>query len=88
MIIKEYKKSETSIRVILREDNYDNRLSKFINLFGIAQSDFPSLPESNAEIIHYGGDRIKRTFGIEFSVVLSMSIPADYVEIKTLELTL
>ena len=90
MVIAEYCKvaSNDSFRVILREDNYDSRLSKFLELFEAAKSDFPFISESDINLVHYGGDRYKRTFGLEFSVPDSTSIPDIYVEIHSLEMTL
>lgn len=86
-VIKEYVELRDGYRFILREDNYDKRLSKFQNLFEVAWYDFPNLKPDQVEIVQYGGERYKRTMGIEFTVQVD-TIPEGYEKRPQVELTL
>lgn len=90
MVIKEYCSSEHSTRVVLREDNYGRSLAKFHKLFAQAQEDFPdrNLTEKDVEIFQYGGDTIKRTWGLEFTIPSDYQIPAGYIRLEELELAM
>lgn len=53
-------------------------------LVDIAKSDFPNIKNENIEIIEYGGERYKRTFGVEFNCGDSF-VPDSYKPIESLE---
>lgn len=82
-IIKEY--CPASNVAVLRFNSYGSRLSYFMTLFHEAQKDFPTLDYGSVRVIQFGGERYKRTFGIEFAVD---GCPDDYEEISQLEYTL
>ena len=84
-MIKEY--CEKAHRVVIRENNYGSSLEKFERLFREALQDFPFLNKDDVTIVHFGGNRYKKTFGIELSVE-NFEIPNDYVMINELEYTL
>jgi len=81
-MIKEFCKS--SNRAVIREDAYGSQWSKFKRLVNEAKKDFPDLNEDDVEIIHFGGERYAKTFGIEFYTVYA---PDSYSEISQLEYT-
>lgn len=87
-MIKEYcKQTGDNLRFILRLRHYGSDLATITELFNEAKKDFPNLSPADAEIVQYGGERYKRTFGIEFAGPKA-SVPADYAEVKNLELKL
>jgi hypothetical protein len=53
-----------------------------------ARKDFPELADGDIEIKQYGGERYKRTFGIEFIAPRDRPIPDTYQPIAQLEKTL
>lgn len=81
-IIKEF--CPASNRGVIRTNTYGSQLSMFLELAAIAKQDFPYLTEDNIEIVHYGGERYAKTFGIEFP---AHGVPDDYQIISQLELT-
>ena len=83
-IIKEYCYKYN--RVVLRLDCYAHSLNVIDELFKTAQNDFPGLDRDDVEIVHYGGERYAKTFGIEF--VWYMDIPEEYNLIHEVEYTL
>jgi hypothetical protein len=62
-------------------------LEKFIQFFNEAKSDFPWIEEKDVNIIHFGGQRYARTFGIEFKIPENIC-PDGYCEIYSLEYSL
>jgi hypothetical protein len=86
-MVKQYRKSpDAPTRIVVRMDNYGHRLSDFLTLWQQAKKDFPTLTESDVEIVHYGGRYIKGYFGLEFQS--AETIPPDYQQIRELEDTL
>lgn len=82
MIIKEFCKDAN--RAVIREDSYGSQMSKFKKLIGEALEDFPDLSPDDVEIVHYGGERYAKTFGIEFHATYA---PDTYTRISQLEYT-
>lgn len=75
-IIREF--AEVSQRVIIRSNRYGSTLSYFNELLTVAEADFGTLDPTQVEVVHYGGDRYKRTFGLEFNVAKDTFIPEHY----------
>lgn len=75
-------------RCIVRWNSYTGSLNVILAAFEEAKKDFPWLTPEHTEVIKYGGDRIRRTFGIEFNVHDLESIPNDYTPLHQIHLTL
>lgn len=75
-------------RIIIRTNTYGSNFAFFQKLFDEANKDFPFITPENADIKHYGGQRYKHTYGIEFNVKLDVHIPSDYRQIQEVEYTL
>lgn len=84
-IIREYCPSQKGHHAtcIIRTLVYSSRLTHFDELFAVAQSDFPDLRREDCEIVHYGGQRYRGTYGIEFR--WPGEIPDSYQKIEHLE---
>jgi len=86
MIIKEFCQATSErVHIVIRENSYGSDLDKFDRLFEVAIQDFPSLNRSDVKVVHYGGERYAKTFGIEF---VAEKAPDGYKEINQLEYTL
>lgn len=81
-IIFEYVAKPVDI-CILRFDHYGSRLDQFIELFKVAEIDFPELRWPDIHIVQFSGDRYKRTFGIELKP--KGIVPEQYKRIGKLE---
>jgi len=68
------------INFSVRGDLYDRSLTFFLMLFREAQKDFPHLTSEDIDCVEYGGDRIKGTRGIEFSMPVGTKIPKGYTD--------
>lgn len=73
---------------IVRSELYSKRVSHILTLVAEAKKDFPSLSDDDMEVVYYGGDRYKRTYGVEFNVPNGENIPDTYKRIHQLEFTL
>lgn len=85
-IIREYCQPKTigALPVcVVRTKTHANSLAHFDELFSVAQSDFPDLHREDCEVVHYGGQRYRGTYGIEFFRV--GEIPESYQKIEHLE---
>lgn len=85
-IIREYCQPKTIGALptcVVRTKTYASGLMHFDELFAVAQSDFPDLHREDCEVVHYGGQRYKGTYGIEFFRV--GEIPEIYQKIEHLE---
>jgi hypothetical protein len=81
-MIKEFcKESKTAV---IRNNHYGSNLQMFNEMFEEALLDFPNLQMSEVTIVHYGGERYAKTFGIEFTAIHA---PSTYARIGQLELT-
>jgi hypothetical protein len=79
--------TDAAIGVVL-EKNYGSSLSKFDRLFEVAQQDFPEISRETVKVVHYGGDRRAKLFGIEFEIPYEVTIaPAGWTPIVELEMT-
>lgn len=87
-IIKEYCKFDMGRRnrIILRTSTYAHSFIYFKILVKEAMKDFPELKEHTIDVIHYGGQYYKNTYGIEFNI--NIAPPADYCQVKNTECTL
>ena len=72
---------------VIRTRTYAHSLAYFNKLLAVARETFPDLDDKDVEVQKYGGDTIKRTCGIEFSVALT-ECPPGYSSIHRLEFTL
>jgi hypothetical protein len=89
VIMEFIKEVEISSRTcVIRTNYYGSSLQKFLDFFSEAKKDFPSLTPEQVEIKHYGGDRIKHIFGLEFQVPSEVTISESYKRIPRLEFTL
>lgn len=85
-IIKEYCCQERGYRFILRLPHYGHTVAHINWLYLLAKEDFGLLDGDKVEVVHYGGQRYKGTFGIEFN---SMTEPPEgYKKIEQVESTL
>lgn len=79
---------EDGIRCIVRAQTYAHDLEHIQYLVEEARLDFPLLQDREIEIVHYGGKRYARTYGIEFEVPVTTRIPDWYTPVAEVELTL
>lgn len=79
--------SERTPRCVVRSRNYGSSLAKFLDFAAEARKDYPQLSDDDIEIVHYGGDRIARTFGIEFVPPVKKPVLEGWTIIHQLELT-
>ncbi|MFH0805217.1 MAG: hypothetical protein V1916_03415 [Patescibacteria group bacterium] len=86
-VIREFCPTRSGRRIILRTRTYNHTLEYFQRLFKEALNDFPETKAEQVEVTHYGGDRVKGTFGIEFNVKAETAIPSNYEQIAQVELT-
>lgn len=87
-IIREVCSSGTLPRCVIRTDTYASTFEHIELLVAEARTDFPSLPSIAIEVVKYGGQRFKRTTGIEFNAPEGGSVPDAYSPILELEFTL
>jgi hypothetical protein len=80
-------KESTGSIAVLRTDNYVHTLAHFLELFEEAKKDFPELKPEDVEIVHYGGERYAKTFGMEFEIPKGKICPAAYAKIEQVEMT-
>ena len=86
-IIREYVEQENGKKLfIIRTNTYAKTLGHLIYLYDIATSDFPNLLYQQCYVQYYGGQRYKRTYGLEFN--LDAEVPLHYQKISELELVL
>jgi hypothetical protein len=64
--------------VTIRLDHYGSLFSFFQNAVETAHLDFDDLDINKIEIIHFGGKRYSRTFGIRFHIDNVKTIKLDY----------
>lgn len=72
-------------RCAILTDDYSNNLQRILDLFKEAQKDFPQLEPSDVKVVQYGGNRIKRIFGLEFDVPENAHVPTTYVGVSAFE---
>lgn len=87
-IIKEVVKKDNGIyQYIVRTQTYASSMAHLIQLLVFAQQYFPDLHPRDVNVVHYGGEYYKGTFGIEWE---SSKEPRKdvWVERKRLEVTL
>lgn len=92
-IIKEFRPATDdggSAIAVIRSNTYGSSLEKFQRFFEIAKETFPKLEPRDIKITQYGGERYKRTFGIEFVVdkKIKSLVQHGYRDIEELESTL
>ena len=75
-----------TVAIIVRTLCYDNSFNYFLKLRKQLRKDFPKLiNDKKLNIIHYGGECYKRTFGIEVWLPIDTIIPENYTEISKVE---
>jgi hypothetical protein len=86
-IIKQYFLDEDSgrKRCVIRTNTYTHTVAHFNMLAAEIKKDFPQLPESEFDVVHYAGERINQIFGIEFNII--GDAPEDYVKVSYPERT-
>lgn len=67
---------------------YSGSLDVILAAFEEAKKDFPWLTTADIEVVKYGGDSIRRHFGIEFNVSDLELIPNDYFSLRYIHLTI
>jgi hypothetical protein len=74
---------------VVRENTYGSSLVKFDRLFETLQETFPGATRDSVNVVHYGGNRIKGTFGLEWTVFYDIhEAPKGWTAISELECTL
>jgi hypothetical protein len=74
---------------VVRENSYGSSLVKFDRLFEALQETFPDASKSSVNVVHYGGNRIKGTFDLEWAVFYDIhEAPEGWTAINELEYTL
>ncbi len=67
---------------VIRLNHYGSSLDVFDEMCQQARIDLPGIQNKDIRVVQYGGDRYKRTFGIEFK---SNENPGNYKDISILE---
>lgn len=87
-IIKEYfiSKEYFKAKIIIRTDLYTKSFDHILMLKEQLETDFPGLiNDSELDIVVYGGERYKGTYGLEIDIPINTKMPKDYNEVKTVE---
>lgn len=71
--------------VELNDNCYGSQISKINELAKEAKSDFPSLLDSDIEVVLFGGYSKKGIFGLHFKVPSNDSVPGDYIIVEQRE---
>jgi hypothetical protein len=66
---------------VVRSNTYNSSFEHLQKLRDLAWADFPLLQDEDLIVRQYGGDRIKRIFGLEFRVPQE-TIPVSYHELR------
>lgn len=78
-------------RLIVRAENYGNRLSKFDELFAVMAADALQfepplqLDREDVEVVHYAGSMYKRTFGLEVNIPKGVIVSNKYTQVSQQE---
>ena len=85
--IKEYWLHDGKFFALIRTAAYCHTLKHFMDMFDEICKDYPpeEVNTDNINVTHYGGDRIKGTYGLEFPIVVPNS---NYTKISKPEWTL
>ena len=84
----------SSGRVVVRAENYGSSLAKFDELFDVMASDALTfeppieLDRADVEVVHYGGERYAKTFGLEVTIPEGHIIPTEYMRMDQTEFIL
>ena len=76
----------TDTTCIIRTNTYGHSVGFILGLVTVAREHFPNLKLNDVEICHYGGQRYKYTFGIQFKP--SGPIPDVYKRVPQIEFVL
>jgi len=79
MYIKMYYKKTRKCTVY--KDNYGRSLSKLLEMFREAKSDFPELKEEDVDVIDIVGPTNSRLIGIKFNLKKGDKVPSSYEKI-------
>jgi len=77
----------TDRHIVLRTNHYTSTLDCFDMLFAEAKKDFPALERKDVTVSHCGGEKYRKTFGIEFEHPNKGEVPDGYFQINQLEQT-
>ena len=83
---EDYPEAERTPVCVIRSRNYGSSLAKFLYFAREARKDYPHLKDEDIKVVHYGGDRISGTFGIEFEPPKENLVLDGWTEIHSLEL--
>lgn len=97
-IIREFVPKDPSValsagRLIVRANNYGCSLKKFDELFHVMADDAATfeppieLDREDVEVVHYGGERYSKTFGLEVNIPQGHIISPEYIRMAQTELT-
>lgn len=67
---------------------YSGSLDVILAAVEEAKKDFPWLTTADIEVVKYGGESIRRHFGIEFNVHDLELIPNEYYPLRQIHLTI
>ena len=73
---------------IIRLNHYGSQFNWLLEIVNEAKKDFPHLKDEDIKVVHYGGIYYKGTFGVEFHLPDSTTLPKDYSEIHEIEFLL
>lgn len=88
-IVKEFVPRDPEVersagRLIVRAENYASSLAKFDEFFKIMAADMLTfeppieLDREDVEIVQYGGERYRHTFGMEVTIPEGHAVPENY----------
>jgi hypothetical protein len=78
-------------RIVVRTANQGSRLERFDELFSIMAEDAlqfeppVDVKRARVEVVHFAGERYKRTFGLEFVIPAGVKVSDNYTRIVQLE---
>lgn len=90
-LIRERVQGPTYHTCVIRSDTYANSAAHITRMISEALADFPGLTLDDIEVVQFGGQRYKRTMGIEFRVHdadLVAGSTSVYTRIPGLEFTM
>lgn len=71
----------------LRTEAYSSNFAHIVRLVTEARKDFPKLNDAEIDVVKFGGERYRKTMGIEF-IIDRARVPSTYKVIPRLEFLL
>ena len=84
--IKEYTPTKNGYRFVIRRRDYGSNMRHLLELYDQARADFADISTDQLDVVHYGGQRFKHTYGLEFNS--TDEPPEGYERIEQLEMVL